>query len=106
MTKMDALRVPHNNERFSRGPRAPAVPSHAHFIESFPAVNPGGRNRTYSNCMGATGEGGGAYGRFLEQPVPIVLTVMWLAGAAIIGLGGLEFYLAWELVGGTPPPDG
>ena len=100
MTKMDALRVPHNNERFSRGPRAPAVPSHAHLIESFPAVNPGGRNRTYSDCMGATGEGGGAYERFLELPVPMVLAVLWLAGAAIISLGGLAFYLSlWWVAG-------
>jgi hypothetical protein len=35
---------------------------------------------------------------FLEQPVPIVLTVMWLAGAAIIGLGGLAIYSLWSLL--------
>jgi hypothetical protein len=96
MTKMEALRVPHNTERFSRGPRAPTMPSHAHLIESFPAVNPGGQNLLNNDCMGATGErGGGAYWRFLELPVPMVLAILWLAGAAIISLGGLPFYLFW-----------
>ena len=38
---------------------------------------------------------GRTYEWFLELPVPIVLAVMWLAGAAIIGLGGLAFYLYW-----------
>ncbi len=95
MTKMDALRVPRNTERFSRGPRAPTVPSHAQPIERFPAVNPGGRNLLDNDCMGATGErGGGAYWRFLELPVPMVLAILWLAGAAIISLGGLAFYLS------------
>ena len=46
---------------------------------------------------------GQAYGwSFLEQPIPIVLSVMWLAGAAIIGLGGLAFYsflLLWRVAG-------
>jgi hypothetical protein len=44
------------------------------------------------------GEGGRTYEGFLEQPRPIVLTVMWLAGAAIIGLGGLAFYSFWLLL--------
>jgi hypothetical protein len=35
------------------------------------------------------------YERFLELPVPIVLAVMWLAGAALIGLCGLALYLFW-----------
>jgi hypothetical protein len=47
---------------------------------------------------------GQTYEWFLEQPVPIVLAVMWLAGAAIIGLGGLAFYsywlLLWSVAGG------
>jgi hypothetical protein len=43
---------------------------------------------------------GQAYGwSFLEQPIPIVLTVMWLAGVAIISLGGLAFYSLWLLLG-------
>ena len=96
MTKMDALRVPHNTERFSRGPRVLTVPSHAHFIEGFPAVNPGGQNLPNNDCMGATGErGGGAFWRFLELPLPMVLAILWLAGAATISLGGLPFYLLW-----------
>ena len=41
---------------------------------------------------------GRTYEWFLELPVPIVLTVMWLAGAAIISLGGLAFYLCWLLL--------
>jgi hypothetical protein len=32
------------------------------------------------------------YERFLELPVPIVLAVMWLAGAALIGFCGLALY--------------
>ena len=92
---VDALRVPRNTERSSCGPSAPAVPSHAHLIESFPAVNPGGRNRICSDRTDATGEGGGAYGRFLELPVPLVLAILWLAGVAIISLGGLAFSLSW-----------
>jgi hypothetical protein len=91
---MGALRVPQGTERSPRGPRAPAVPSHAHLTESFAAVNPGDRNRICSDRMGATGERGGAYGRFLELPVPMVLAILWLAGAAIISLGGLAFYLS------------
>ena len=41
---------------------------------------------------------GQAYGWFLEQPVPIVLAVLWLAGAAIIGLGGLASHSFWLLL--------
>ncbi len=42
---------------------------------------------------------GRAYGWFLERPpVPLVLAVMWLAGAALIGLGGVAFYLLWLLL--------
>jgi hypothetical protein len=41
---------------------------------------------------------GHTFERFLEQPVPLVLAVMWLAGAAIICLGGLAFYLYWSLL--------
>jgi hypothetical protein len=43
-------------------------------------------------------------GRFLELPVPIVLLCMWLAGAALMGLGALALYhllrlLTWSLAG-------
>lgn len=38
------------------------------------------------------------YERFLEVPVPIVLVVMWLAGAALIGVFVLALYLAWSLL--------
>jgi hypothetical protein len=34
-----------------------------------------------------------AYERFLELPVPVVLTVMWLAGVAFISLCALMFTL-------------
>jgi hypothetical protein len=35
------------------------------------------------------------YEWFLELPVPIVLAVMWLAGAALMGLCGLTLYFFW-----------
>ena len=35
------------------------------------------------------------YERFLELPAPIVLALLWLAGAALIGLGVLLLYLLW-----------
>ena len=38
------------------------------------------------------------YGRFLEMPVILVLTTMWLAGVALIGLVGMVLYLYWELL--------
>jgi hypothetical protein len=38
------------------------------------------------------------YEQFLELPVPIVLAVMWLAGAALISLCGLALYLLWLLL--------
>ena len=37
---------------------------------------------------------GGAYARFLELPVPIVLSVLWLAGVVLIGLCVLALYWA------------
>ena len=41
---------------------------------------------------------GQTYEWFLELPVWLVIAVMWFAGAAIIGLGGLPLYLlAWLL---------
>ena len=44
------------------------------------------------------------YEGFLEMPVPVVLLSLWLAGAALLGLGILTlyylFWLALELVAG------
>ena len=34
-----------------------------------------------------------SYERFLELPVPIVLAVMWVAGAALLGSCALTLYL-------------
>ena len=39
---------------------------------------------------------GRTYERFLEMPVPIVLVVMWLAGAALIGVFVLALHPAWS----------
>ena len=36
-----------------------------------------------------------SYEWFLELPVPIVPTAMWLAGVALIGVGMLVLYLFW-----------
>jgi hypothetical protein len=41
------------------------------------------------------------YERFLEMPVPIVLTAMWLAGTALLGVGVLTLYLLVATVGGA-----
>ncbi len=38
------------------------------------------------------------YEQFLELPVLIVLAVMWLTGAALIGLSGQALYLLWLLL--------
>jgi hypothetical protein len=38
------------------------------------------------------------YEWFLELPVPIVLAVMWLAGAVLISLYGLTLYFFWLLL--------
>jgi hypothetical protein len=35
----------------------------------------------------------GAYKRFLEMPVPIVLAVLWVAGAALLGSCVLMLYM-------------
>jgi len=39
-----------------------------------------------------------AYQRFWELPVPVVLVILWLAGAALVGLCVLALYLSWLLV--------
>jgi hypothetical protein len=39
-----------------------------------------------------------AYRGFLELPVPIVLFVLWLAGAMLISLCALALYLLWLLL--------
>ncbi len=38
------------------------------------------------------------YEQFLELPVLMVLAVMWLTGAALIGLFGQTLYLIWLLL--------
>jgi len=38
------------------------------------------------------------YERFLELPVPVVLALMWLAGAALLSMCGLGLYLSWLVV--------
>ena len=39
-----------------------------------------------------------AYGWFLEQPVPVVLVLLWLAGAALLGLCAAVLYSYWLLL--------
>jgi hypothetical protein len=41
-----------------------------------------------------------SYEWFLELPVPIVLTVMWLAGVGVISAGVLVLYLFWSMLEG------
>jgi hypothetical protein len=36
-----------------------------------------------------------AYEKFLELPVPAVLVILWLVGAALIGLVLATLYLYW-----------
>ncbi len=40
----------------------------------------------------------------LQQPVPVVLAVLWTAGAALIGLCGGMLYLYWWLLQATAGP--
>ncbi len=42
---------------------------------------------------------GRSYEWFLELPVPIVLTAMWLGGVGLIGVGVLVLYLFWLALG-------
>jgi hypothetical protein len=39
---------------------------------------------------------GRAYERFLAWPRPVVLTIFWLAGVALVGLCALALYLVWQ----------
>jgi len=39
-----------------------------------------------------------AYERFLELPVPLVLVVLWLAGAMLMGACALALYLFVSLL--------
>ena len=41
------------------------------------------------------------YEWFLELPVPVVLTAMWLAGVGIISAGVLVLYLFWVALEGV-----
>jgi hypothetical protein len=38
---------------------------------------------------------GTTYARFLELPVPLVLSVLWLLGAALLGAAAIGVYSAW-----------
>jgi hypothetical protein len=37
----------------------------------------------------------GAYERFLELPVQLLIAVLWLAGTVLMGLCGLALYFFW-----------
>jgi hypothetical protein len=39
-----------------------------------------------------------AYERFLELPVPVLLVVLWFAGATLMGLGAAALYAYWLLL--------
>jgi hypothetical protein len=40
------------------------------------------------------------YRRLLELPVAIVLSILWLAGSALLGLCFLSLYLLWLVLSG------
>ena len=44
---------------------------------------------------------GRAYGRFLELPQAVVLSVLWLAGLVLLGSCVLAFYLCVSLLAGV-----
>jgi hypothetical protein len=44
---------------------------------------------------------GRAYGRFLELPPVVVLSVLWLAGLVLLGSCVLTFYLCVSLLAGV-----
>ena len=44
---------------------------------------------------------GRAYGRFLELPPAVVLSVLWLAGLALLGSCVLAFYLYVSFLAGV-----
>ena len=44
---------------------------------------------------------GRAFGRFLERPPAVVLSVFWLAGLALLGSCVLTFYLYVALLAGV-----
>jgi hypothetical protein len=41
---------------------------------------------------------GRAYERFWELPVPLVLVLLWLAGATLVGLCAAALYAYWLLL--------
>jgi hypothetical protein len=41
---------------------------------------------------------GGAYKRFLEMPVPVVLAVLWFVGVALLGSWVLMLYMLGTLL--------
>jgi len=38
------------------------------------------------------------YERFLGLPVPVVLTVLWLGGWALVGWCAIALYLVWQVL--------
>jgi hypothetical protein len=43
-----------------------------------------------------------AYGRFMNLPIPLVVTALWLAGVALMSVGGvLPLYLVWLTLKGV-----
>ena len=63
------------------------------------------RTETGIGTSQTTAHVGGLYEGFLELPGPIVLLVLWLAGAALIGLCALALYqLLWLLLGTLAGP--
>lgn len=42
-----------------------------------------------------------AYEWFLDLPVPLVLTALWLAVAALMSVGVLALYLLWSALKGV-----
>ena len=46
--------------------------------------------------MGLKERLGRGYERFMALPVPVVLTIFWLAGLALVGSCALALYLVWQ----------
>jgi hypothetical protein len=58
------------------------------------------RSRHHDRKQGAYALGR-AYGRFLELPPTVVLSVLWLTGLALLGSCVLTFYLYVSLLAGV-----
>jgi hypothetical protein len=59
------------------------------------AIQQTGTANTYEGAQRLIPQTGAAsiYERFLGMPVPVVLTALWLAGTALLGVGVLTLYL-------------